>query len=51
LFTLSFVKKYIAKDVVDAVWAIINEPFCQLIEDTINQALANMGGEGTDSPA
>ncbi|XP_046650542.1 uncharacterized protein LOC124341645 [Daphnia pulicaria] len=41
----------LAKDVVDAVWAIINEPFCQLIEDTINQALANMGGEGTDSPA
>ena len=32
---------------VDAVWAIINEPFCQLIEDAINEALANiMGGEG-----
>ena len=36
-----------AKEVVDAVWAIINEPFCKLIEDAINEALANnMGGGG-----
>ncbi|XP_057375343.1 uncharacterized protein LOC130696271 [Daphnia carinata] len=39
----------LAKEVVDAVWAIINEPFCQLIEDQINQALANMGGEGSEA--
>lgn len=38
----------LAKEVVDAVWAIINEPFCQLIEDQINQALANMGGERSE---
>lgn len=44
--TFCFLK--IAKEVVDAIWAIINEPFCQLIEDQINQALANMGGEGSE---
>lgn len=32
----------IAKQVVDTVWGIIQEPFCQLIEDTINACLANM---------
>lgn len=32
----------LAKQVVDTVWAIIQEPFCQLIEDTINAFLANM---------
>lgn len=41
----------LAKEVVDAVWAIINEPFCQLIEDQINQALANMGGERSEAYA
>ncbi|XP_032785698.2 uncharacterized protein LOC116923356 [Daphnia magna] len=41
----------LAKEVVDAVWAIINEPFCQLIEEQINQALANMGGERSEAYA
>lgn len=45
-YNIAFFYSLIAKEVVDAVWAIISEPFCQLIEDAINEALANLGGEG-----